>query len=84
MSGLFSNHLTTLSGTASAATATGGPRCDHLSLIAAPALLRAIPGARHIIYPAIGHAPHWEAPEQVAQDIVAFLRDQGSKQWTRD
>jgi pimeloyl-ACP methyl ester carboxylesterase len=35
------------------------------------ALLRQV---RRITYPGIGHAPHWEAPEQVARDILAFSR----------
>lgn len=34
-----------------------------------------IPGARWIEYPGIGHAPHWETPERVAADLVAFLAE---------
>ena len=38
-------------------------------------LAAAIPGARLTIYPATGHAPHWERPERVAGDLEAFLRE---------
>lgn len=42
-------------------------------------LLERIPGARWIEYPGIGHAPHWEAPERVAADLVAFLAEPGEE-----
>jgi pimeloyl-ACP methyl ester carboxylesterase len=45
------------------------PREDQDRLVAA------IPGARLIIYPQTGHCPNWEHPEQVAADLVAFLRE---------
>ena len=38
-------------------------------------LVSAIRGARLLVYPDIGHSPHWERPEQVANDLDAFLRD---------
>jgi pimeloyl-ACP methyl ester carboxylesterase len=30
--------------------------------------------AREIFYPELGHAPHWEQPARVANDIAAFLK----------
>jgi pimeloyl-ACP methyl ester carboxylesterase len=36
------------------------------------ALAAAIPGARLVVYPEAGHAPHWERPERFAADLVAF------------
>jgi pimeloyl-ACP methyl ester carboxylesterase len=37
-------------------------------------LTAAIPGARLMVYPDTGHAPHWERPERVAADLDAFVR----------
>lgn len=34
---------------------------------------REIPGATLKVYPETGHAPHWERPEQVVQDLEAFM-----------
>ena len=36
------------------------------------ALATAIPGARLVVYPGAGHAPHWEEPERFAADLAAF------------
>ncbi|HEY8549125.1 MAG TPA: alpha/beta hydrolase [Vicinamibacterales bacterium] len=36
------------------------------------ALTATIPDARLLVYRDTGHAPHWEEPERVAQDLVAF------------
>jgi pimeloyl-ACP methyl ester carboxylesterase len=33
-----------------------------------------IPNARLKIYPETGHCPNWERPEQVAADIVNFMK----------
>jgi len=40
----------------------------------APAAGRA-PRAQLLTYPGAGHAVHWEAPEGVARDLEAFIRD---------
>jgi non-heme chloroperoxidase len=37
------------------------------------ALAQAFSNARTILYPELGHAPHWEQPARVAKDIAAFL-----------
>lgn len=37
------------------------------------ALLAAFPGATLVAYEETGHAPHWERPERVADDLEAFL-----------
>jgi pimeloyl-ACP methyl ester carboxylesterase len=37
-------------------------------------LVKAIPRATLKIYPDLGHCPNWEAPEQVAADLTAFVR----------
>ncbi|MDP9352089.1 MAG: alpha/beta hydrolase, partial [Chloroflexota bacterium] len=34
----------------------------------------AIPDARLVIYPATGHAPHWERPERIVGDLEAFVK----------
>jgi non-heme chloroperoxidase len=38
-------------------------------------LVAAIPGATLKIYPEIGHCPNWECPEEVANDLRAFIPD---------
>ena len=40
-------------------------------------LMAAIPGARLKIYRETGHCPNWERPEQVAADLLAFMRGTG-------
>lgn len=37
-------------------------------------LRKAIPGARLIVYPETGHAPHWEQPERFIQDLQMFVQ----------
>jgi non-heme chloroperoxidase len=41
------------------------------------ALLRAIAGARLVVYEGAGHASHWEEPERFAADLVAFVEGLG-------
>jgi pimeloyl-ACP methyl ester carboxylesterase len=36
-------------------------------------LAAAIPGAKLIVYPDMGHSPNWERPERVAADLEVFL-----------
>lgn len=36
-------------------------------------LLGRLRNVRHLTYHGVGHAPHWEKPEAVAQDIIDFL-----------
>lgn len=36
-------------------------------------LRTAIPNATVRVYPDVGHAPHWEEPEQFARDLVEFV-----------
>jgi pimeloyl-ACP methyl ester carboxylesterase len=43
----------------------------------ARALVAAIPGARLILYPRLGHTPHEEDPVQTAADARAFLAEAG-------
>jgi pimeloyl-ACP methyl ester carboxylesterase len=38
----------------------------------------AIPNARLIAYPGVGHAAQEEAPEQTAVDVISFLREHGA------
>ena len=37
-------------------------------------LQRAIPAARLITYPGVGHSPQWEDPDRFAADLEAFVR----------
>jgi pimeloyl-ACP methyl ester carboxylesterase len=37
-------------------------------------LQRALPGATFKAYPKVGHNPHWEIPERIAEDMLAFLK----------
>lgn len=37
------------------------------------ALLAALPAAALTRYPEVGHAPHWERPDEVARTIVSFV-----------
>jgi non-heme chloroperoxidase len=36
--------------------------------------LRAITGARLVVYENAGHALHWEEPERFAADLAAFVK----------
>jgi non-heme chloroperoxidase len=36
-------------------------------------LLAKLPNARLVVFEGHGHTPHWEAPERVAKEIVAFV-----------
>jgi non-heme chloroperoxidase len=38
-------------------------------------LVAGLRSSRLVVYPATGHAPHWEEPERFARDLVAFLRE---------
>lgn len=37
------------------------------------ALLARIPNSRLVVFPDVGHVAHWEDPERVAKEIVAFI-----------
>ena len=45
------------------------PRSDQ------DALAAAIAGSRLLVYPGVGHDPHWEQPERFAADLVAFTQE---------
>jgi pimeloyl-ACP methyl ester carboxylesterase len=49
------------------------PRTDQETLA------QGIPGARLRVFEGIGHAPHWERPELVAEELVRFLRAAGER-----
>ncbi|MEP7337808.1 MAG: alpha/beta hydrolase [Acidobacteriota bacterium] len=36
-------------------------------------LAKAISGSQFLVYPGIGHAPHWEDPKRFAGDLTAFI-----------
>jgi pimeloyl-ACP methyl ester carboxylesterase len=38
------------------------------------AFTHAIAASRLMVYTRTGHAPHWEEPERVANDLIAFIR----------
>jgi pimeloyl-ACP methyl ester carboxylesterase len=46
-------------------------------------LVRAIRGARLIVYPNIGHAPHWEQPDHFVTDLRNFLEGGATRARTR-
>ena len=48
-----------------------------IPLSAGKTMAAAIPGARLIAYPGIGHLPHEEAAQRSADDLAAFLAAQG-------
>jgi pimeloyl-ACP methyl ester carboxylesterase len=52
-----------------------GERDAYFSRDEQDQIVAAIHGARLTVYAETGHAPHWERPEQVADDLDAFLRD---------
>ena len=52
-----------------------GEHDAYFSLEEQERLAAAIHGARLVVYPETGHAPHWEHPEQVALDIARTARD---------
>jgi non-heme chloroperoxidase len=47
------------------------PRAEQFTLRAA------IPHARFLVYPAAGHAVHWEEPDRFAADVAAFVTSFG-------
>ena len=47
------------------------PRAEQLQL------RQRIAGAELRLYPGFGHAPHWEAPEVVVRDVLAFFDRRG-------
>ena len=36
-------------------------------------------GARLIVYPETGHAPHWERPVESARDLIAFMDEKATR-----
>lgn len=46
---------------------------DVFARDAQESLAAAIGGARLVIYPDTGHAPHWEVPERFVADLVGFV-----------
>ena len=48
---------------------------DGLTDLAEQKTLASLIGGRLIVYPDAGHAPHWEDPAQVADEIAAFVRE---------
>ena len=41
-------------------------------------LLATIEGAQLLVYPGIGHNPHWEEPTPFVADLVTFIKDLNS------
>lgn len=50
-----------------------GDRDDFAGGAEQDRLVKAIPGARLAVHAGAGHAPHWEDPVRVANDIVTLL-----------
>jgi pimeloyl-ACP methyl ester carboxylesterase len=38
------------------------------------ALVETIADAKLVVYPGVGHCPHWEQPRRLASDVAAFVR----------
>ncbi len=51
----------------------GGDHDGFFSVDAQRALARAIRGARYLLYPETGHAPHAERPQRFMRDVHSFL-----------
>jgi pimeloyl-ACP methyl ester carboxylesterase len=47
------------------------PRAEQDSLV------KAIPNAALKVYPEIGHAPHWERPQKVVNELEDFITGDG-------
>ncbi|GMT97590.1 alpha/beta hydrolase [Corallococcus caeni] len=52
----------------------GGDHDGFFSVDEQRALARAIPGAKYLLYPETGHAPHAERPERFVHDVHQFLK----------
>jgi len=50
-----------------------GPRFPEMARAAAAAF----PNGRAVLFPGVGHNPHWEAPERLVSELVTFLRGDG-------
>jgi pimeloyl-ACP methyl ester carboxylesterase len=55
----------------------GGDKDATFAVAEQQAVAAAIRGANIVILPGIGNAPHWEDPERVATEIVAFTQNAG-------
>jgi pimeloyl-ACP methyl ester carboxylesterase len=55
-----------------------GERDPWLPVTAGERLTAALPRARLVVYPEIGHVPMEEAPRETAEDARAFLREFGA------
>jgi len=51
-----------------------GNREQYVTRADAELTQKSIPGATLLVYEGAGHAPHWEAPAEVAADLVVFFR----------
>ncbi|MDY7226380.1 alpha/beta fold hydrolase [Hyalangium rubrum] len=51
----------------------GGDQDSIFSVAEQQALAAAIPGARLVLYPQVGHAPHAEVPQRFVKDLTDFL-----------
>jgi pimeloyl-ACP methyl ester carboxylesterase len=61
-----------------------GTRDSIFDLESQRALADAIPGLKSIYYPDVGHAPNWEIPARVADDIAEFLAPAANTSGVRD
>ncbi|CAN5637838.1 alpha/beta hydrolase [soil metagenome] len=50
-----------------------GPRFPEQARAAAAAF----PNGRAVLFPGVGHNPHWEAPARLVEELVGFLREGG-------
>ena len=50
--------------------------CDRVVAVLGKAAAKAIPGAKLITYPRVGHLPQIEIPQRSADDVAAFLETQ--------
>lgn len=70
---LLEDHTPELAGIRTTTLLIWGDGDDLVSRQQQQALQSAVAGAQLIVYPGVGHTPHWEDPARFAGDLVTFV-----------